>query len=297
MAIPESQLDTWSKIGPKQQFIDTYNAIGSVLKSTAAPYHNRSHDVFLQGSYGNDTNVYGDSDVDIVICSDASFQYDLDKLSQAEKDAFQRAYPSAGAGMASFRDQVYPWLKQNYGSDVEPPDKAIHIKPTSYRRAADVLVCIEHRQYFRFNSPYDEFHYKGVQFFAADGTSIVNFPKQHAANCTAKHQATSHLFKPTIRVFKNMRNRMINKGLIQKGIAPSYYIEGALWNVPSDKYGASYQNTVAGCLEWLHSCNRNDLVTANERRWLLRDGKPDSWAPWKFDTWLSATIQFWNAGG
>lgn len=297
MAIAESQLDTWAKLGPTKQFTDTYDNVRTVLMDATAPYHNRSHDVYLQGSYGNDTNVYADSDVDAVICSDASFNYDLEKLPEGEKEAFRKAHPGTGLSAESFRQDVYAWLQKKYGSDVEPPRKAVHIKATTSRRACDVLICIEHRQYFRFKSVGDQQHYKGIQFIASDGTSIVNFPKQHSANCTTKHQATISWFKPTVRIFKNMRNRMIERGLIREGLAPSYYIEGMLYNVPNGQYGTTFQQTCANCMNWLNGSKRTDLLTANERRWLLRDGLADSWSPTDFETYLAATIKFWNSGG
>ena len=80
-------------------------------------------------------------------------------------------------------------------------------------------------------------------FYAADGTKIVNFPKEHQQDCTTKHQATGSYFKPTIRIFKNMRNKMVDQGIIKKGLAPSYFIEGMLWNIPNEKYGTSYRRS------------------------------------------------------
>jgi hypothetical protein len=66
MAIPESQLNTWSAQGSVQQSKNTYATVKGVLESGSAPYSSRSYDTFLLGSYGNDTNVYADSDVDVV---------------------------------------------------------------------------------------------------------------------------------------------------------------------------------------------------------------------------------------
>ena len=276
MTIAESQLDIWAKQGPTQQFTDTYGTVKRVLEDKNAPYSSRSFDpVYLQGSYGNDTNVYADSDVDLVISSDASFNYDISRLADAEKAAFQRDHSGSGLSTDSFQQDVYTWLKKQYGSDVDPPKKAVHIKATQYRRAADVLICIEHRQYHSYTSTTVNSHYKGVQFNASDGTSIVNFPKEHSKNCTTKHQATNSWFKPTVRIFKNMRNRMIDKSLLKEGVAPSYYIEGMLWNVPTDQYGNSFQNTVPNCLNWLNKTDRDKLTCAHQLRWLVRDGVPE----------------------
>jgi len=69
--------------------------------------------------------------------------------------------------------------------DVEPGNKAIFVKGNGSRRDADVLAAAEHR---RYTGPGDNYH-AGIVFWTSDGTEIVNFPKQHSANCTAKHQA------------------------------------------------------------------------------------------------------------
>lgn len=298
MTIPEAQLDIWAKPGPTKQFTDTSDVIKAVLQDRNAPYASRSHfPPYLQGSYGNHTNVYGDSDVDLVMCSDASFNYNIDNLPDDQKAAFHRDHPGNGASAQSFQQDVYAWLKKQYGSDVEPPKKAIHIKATSYRRAADVLACIEHKQYTRYLSAGDQHHFPGVQFITLDGTRIVNFPEEHSKDCSAKHQATNSWFKPTIRIFKNMRNRMIEQGSIKEGLAPSYYIEGMLWNVPNDQYGASFESTVPKCLNWLNKADKDKLLCAHQLRRLLRDGAPDSWAPANFENFLRATIKFWNDGG
>ena len=42
MAIPESQLDTWSAQGAVQQSKTTYAIVKGVLESTSAPYSARS---------------------------------------------------------------------------------------------------------------------------------------------------------------------------------------------------------------------------------------------------------------
>ena len=67
MPIPESQLETWSHQGSITQSSNTYNAIKSVLEANTTPYAGKNFKVFLQGSYGNDTNIYAESDVDIMV--------------------------------------------------------------------------------------------------------------------------------------------------------------------------------------------------------------------------------------
>ena len=67
MAIAETQLHTWSHQGAVAQSRDTYATIRRALESDRTAYHGNDFKSFLQGSYGNDTNVYAESDVR---CSD-----------------------------------------------------------------------------------------------------------------------------------------------------------------------------------------------------------------------------------
>lgn len=297
MTISEAQFETWAQQGPTQQFVTTYNAIRTTLLDSKSPYYARSFDVHLQGSYGNDTNIRGDSDVDIVIWTTDTFDYDIDALPADQKAAFHRDYPDVPSAGPSFRSDVLSWLRNNYGNDVEPGKKAIHLKATNYRRSADIIACVEHRRYYRYVSASDNKFEPGVRFATTDGASIRNFPKQHQAQCTTKHQATNSRLKKIVRIFKTMRNRMIDKKMITDGLAPSYFIEGMLWNVPNDKYVASLQTTVEKCLNWLHGCKRNDLVCANQLYYLLRNDEHNCWPPAKFEAFLAATIKFYNDGG
>ena len=77
MAIPETQLDTWAHQGAIQGSSDTYQSVKKVLEDSSTPYAKKNFSVFLQGSYGNDTNIYAESDVDVVINLSDCFQSDL----------------------------------------------------------------------------------------------------------------------------------------------------------------------------------------------------------------------------
>jgi len=93
MTIPEAQLETWSRVGSQTQSKDTYATVRNALNDKNAPYAG-SIEIFLQGSYGNDTNVYGkDSDVDIVMLCDRAYFRDLSRLTAIESAAY---YAAAG---------------------------------------------------------------------------------------------------------------------------------------------------------------------------------------------------------
>ncbi len=294
MAIPESQLETWSHQGSKIQSSATYATISGVLNDINSPYYPKLFDTFLQGSYGNDTNVYRDSDVDVVIRLNNTWYNETDALEEGAKATFDRTRSPATYGYTEFRAEVLAWLVQKYGADVHPGTKAITLKATSYRREADVLPCTKFRRYRADSNGNDDKYDEGICFFKTDGTRITNFPKQHADNCTSKHQNTNNKFKPIVRIFKNMRNRMVDDGFIADGLAPSYFLEGMLWNVPSVKFGSSYGDTVVDAVNWLSQTDKTNLACANDLFWLVRDNSPVCWSTASFDAYLTALAKFWN---
>lgn len=300
MAIAEDQLDTWSKIGPSQQFVDTYNSIKLVLESSNAPYHGkRKFNVYLQGSYGNNTNVYGSGDVDIVACTSDTFGYDLSDLPQSQQDLYRASNgPNVQSACGPFKQEVVSWLGHYYGfSEVDPGNKAIVLRGNGSRRKADILVCTEYRRYYRYAFAGDTSFHSGIRFCTAEGQWIANYPKQHAENCTVKHQATNGWFKPSARILKNMRNRMIDQLVIAEDVVSSYYIEGLLWNVPTSYFGASYQQTLANCLNFIRSSDQRELKCANNLRPLIGEDRPDALPSSNFNLFISKVIEFWNSGG
>jgi hypothetical protein len=297
MSISESQLDTWSHQGSVTQSAATYQTLKNVLERSDAPYAHRTYSTFLQGSYGNDTNIYADSDVDIVMRLDSVFYTDLSSLTDIEKATYEANRSPAQYSWSEFRKEVIAQLTKAYGASVQPGSKAIFVAGGNSRRDADVLPAAEFRRYFRYASPSDQRFAEGICFWLPDGTQIVNYPKQHSANCTAKHQRTNSWFKPTVRIFKNMRNAMVAKGRLADGVAPSYFVEGMLYNVPDASFGTSYGNTVVNALNWLNSCDRTKLECANELYFLLNPTSPVTWRLSNFEAYLAAMIEFWNEGG
>ena len=294
MAIPESQFETWSHQGSISQSSLTYNSIKNVLESSDSPYAERNYTVFLQGSYGNNTNIFSESDVDIVIRLNSCFYHDLESLPENQKEAFKIAHNNASFGLLDFKKAVLAQLQQKYGNSVIPGSKAIKIKGNGNRRNADVLVTTEYRRYFKFLSTQDEKHISGICFYSSDKTRIANYPQQHRTNCTAKHQAAIESFKPMVRIFKNLRTRLVEEKMIEEGLAPSYYLEGLLYNVPNEMFTKNYTNSFINCFNWLLSADRNKFVCANEQFYLLRENSHVTWQGTKCEKFLSAASDLWE---
>lgn len=297
MTIPESQLETWSHQGSVTQSSTTYQTIRKALYDSNAAYAGKSFNVFLQGSYGNDTNIYAESDVDTVIRLDSIFGYDISDLPPEQQAAFQQASGgSTNYTFAEFKQGVVTRLSNAFeASNVTPGNKAIKIKASGSRRSADVVACYQYRRYIRFINSNDCEYISGIIFPTLSSGIIINYPKQHSDNCTTKHQATNSWFKPMVRIAKNMRSRLVDDSVIAKDVAPSYYIEGLLYNVPNDKFGSSYANTFCHCINWLMSTDRSKFKCANEQYWLFGNSNVQ-WQSQKCDQFLNALVALWNKG-
>jgi hypothetical protein len=298
VAILEDQLTTWTHLGSVQQSSSTYQGIKSVLERKDAPYSGRSVDSFLQGSYCNDTNIFGDSDVDIVLRTRALFHYNIDALPEPQKAEFNRVHPHLPQyKLGDFRKDVVTWLQQNYGTDLDTSGKkTLNLKAHGNRRSSDILLVAPHKKFTRYlgDGAADQTSLEGVLFITTDGTHVINYPKQHSDNMTAKHQASNNWLKPTVRIYKNMRNRMVERGFIKAGAAPSYFLEGVLSSVTPDQFGKSWSATVQNAFAWIEGHKPGDYMCANGIHPLIRDNTPTSWSVQGYIDWLGGMKQLWN---
>ncbi len=295
MPIPEAQLETWSHQGAIKGSSSTYQSIKAKLESKDAAYAGKNVEVFLQGSYGNDTNIYSESDVDIVIVLKDCFQSDRKSLSEVEQAAWRSAHHDATYTHADFKRDVLALLVDAYGAEVNVGDKAISIDASGTRRKADVIPAIQYRRYYKFNGLHDQRYDEGICFYNAAGECIANYPKQHSANLKTRHQAANQWLKPMVRIWKNLRTKLVEDGKIEAGAAPSYYIEGLLYNVPVEKFGSSYEASFVNAFNWLVTdADKTKLVCANEQYYLLRDSAHTCWEPAKCDAFLDAAAKLWK---
>jgi hypothetical protein len=299
MAIPESQLATWAGQGAKTTSASTYATIKNALENPNATYASRDFKIFLQGSYGNDTNIHGDSDVDAVIRYDGAFFHNVHTLPASQQSAFNTAHPGEGNyPYSSFKTDVEAALKLSFGNAVKVGNKALKVKGVGSRRDADVVVAFRYRYYDHFNSQSDKNSVDGIRFVTASGESIENYPERHSDNLTTKHQATNSNFKPTVRIFKNMRSKLVADGILADGAAPSYFIEGLLSNVPNQCFtGTTWAEIVLKVLRWLNAStatNRGSFTTASGMHKLILDGHSVCWPVTNADAYIRAVCNLWD---
>ncbi|MFT4941588.1 MAG: hypothetical protein ACI88A_004658 [Paraglaciecola sp.] len=295
MAIPESQLETWSHQGSITQSASTYSTVKNALESISATYHGKNYKVFLQGSYGNNTNIYSESDVDVVIRLDDVYHSDLSQLSSDDRDTYDRAFVPATYTYEQFKKDVLKVLTDRFGSDVRAGDKAIAVAANAGRRKVDVIASMQFRRYWKFKGVYDSNYDEGICFFNGGGDIIANYPKQHSDNLTEKHQGSNKWLKPMVRVLKNLRSKLVADGMLNAGVAPSYYLEGLLYNVPSEKFGVNYTNCFVNIMNWFQTeAHKDKLLCANEQYYLIWEGTHTSWEKADADAFINAAIKMWN---
>jgi len=78
------------------------------------------------------------------------------------------------------------------------------------------------------------------------------------------------------------------------GVAPSYFLEGLLCNVPNDKCGSSYEDTFVAAYNWMIQADQTQFVCANEQSYLLRDNDPVTWPTANGKQLLDELATFWR---
>ena len=307
MAIPERQLKTWARFIQTDKAKKTHESIRSIIRDYEYS-RNYNFEDYLQGSYKNHTNIWADTDVDIVIQLDSVFRSNISNLTEEQRKRHNSHYPNATYGLDDFKIEVLEALYKGFGcSRIKIGNKSIKILSddanTMYN--ADVIISMQYRLYVpkeEENTKTDDTglpYYEGILFKTSLGDEIVNFPKLHYENGKKKHSSTNNLFKPIVRIFKNMRNKAAEKGyLIYKDIAPSYFVQCLLYNVPDYIFCGSYQEIVKDILNWLdRELNDNDnwknFVSQNEIIPLFGLGD-DKWNITYARIFIKSLIEMWE---
>lgn len=291
MAIAEAQLDTWSNQGATTSSAATYASIKAALDAYKWP-DGMGWTVYLQGSYPNATNIRGNSDVDVVVEMTSVFYSDL---TEAEKQA--RGFTAARYGYDDLRRAVVAALQSYYGVstvDATGPN-AIAVAASGSRLKADVLPCVTYRQYGGGGSPVE-----GIKFWNQHTKEEkVNFPKVHIANGSAKNSSTRTRgwYKPSVRMFKNARERIIGSSDELRKRYPSYFVECLLYNVPDAAFGTSYVSTYAEAVNFLAAALKDGraqtYATQSQQQYLFGTASTQ-WSLEKAKRFVADLATLWN---
>lgn len=300
MPINESQLQTWSNAPASTKIQFTHEQIRKALNASTA-LQARNYEVYLQGSYANSTNIRMDSDVDVVVQLNSTFNHDISKLTSTEQQLFHQVFPNASYHWSDFRQDVINALTNYFGSgSVKPGSKSIKILGNEYRVNADVVPCLQHRQYQSFNSWNHGDFVEGMKFWTSNQTpniEIINFPKPHKENGEDKNAThrTDTMYKGLVRVVKNIKRQLVEKNNLDPKIAPSYFIESIIYNVPDGHFQTDFKNSLEYTLNFiLRECNTSSLLTVSHQH-LLFGNNPWQWNQPHAATFFQQAESFYNS--
>lgn len=199
-------------------------------------------DVYVTGSYRNNTNIRADSDIDVaVVACDVIFYQLPGKGSPTKEDLGIRdpeyAFPA-------FRDEVGEALRAKLKKEnVAEGDKAFKIFASGDRLKADVPVFFGYRLYTGGKNEDGSWHYhEGIAMNPRSDPSkrIVNWPKQHVMCGEAKNTKTNGRFKRLVRIFKHLRADMAEQGNAEQksgaGQVTSFFLECLISNAPNSAF-------------------------------------------------------------
>ena len=238
--------------------------------------------VFLQGSYKNNTNLGGDSNVDVVVRLNQRLRPRVAELSgrQLQEDA---SHQDAYRRWKSFRDHALKAMRARFGEAAKSGRKTLKVPKGRIPADADLVVTLRYRG--------------GIAFYLSDERRwVVSFPQHHHQWGSKKEKATGGRYKRTIRMFKGARTRLVDTKRLTKSDASSYFIECLLHNVPHDLFKPKLAPTHTGIVDWLKTATLDDFQCQNRKVALFGPGQ-EQWSEKKARTFVKALQGLWEAGG
>lgn len=235
MSIPNSKFEDWKGTGADTGSATARRRIINALKINRSSLPDDiEYEVFLQGSYKNDTHTRGSSDVDIVVKLTSAWQSEASELDSEQQRRHDLNTTEADCDYEDFRKDVFNTLKTRFNSVTSRPvvwdGKAIEINNGPLPVDVDVVPCRDYRIYRSYPADGEPDIDHGMMFSPRYSSErIVNFPKMHYQNGTEQHAN----FKETVRIFKNARDYYNENWESPYRIeAPSYFIECLIYNIP-----------------------------------------------------------------
>ncbi|MEQ8532179.1 MAG: hypothetical protein RIB86_10015 [Imperialibacter sp.] len=267
MASQKDLLEKWSSRIKAEKLDETI----AVVKNALAGYKRFPKSVrvayYLHGSHLNGTNTQYNTPVDVAI--------ELTSITGSSKS---NEDPFAGKDLTykSFRENILESMQNAFGEgSVQDGDNVIHIIGSPNRLPVNVLVCFKYKLFIKHGR--DEVEKLGVAFYTKKGKElIINFPKQHNAYEAVKESGSQGQFLATVRVFKNIRDRLVQMGHMDENRTPSYFLESFICNAPTGMFTKDYISSIANLLDfWKKNAWRN-YITIDGFRSLWGD-PPQSW--------------------
>lgn len=229
----ENTLTSWTKPASTTEEDKISNAI-SMIKSAIKHdenFNNLKYEVFVQGSYGNNTNVRTNSDIDVNIMLTSTF---YSKYPDG-KNNDDYGFIDGSMSYKEYKELIVAAIINKFGNNkVTVGNKSIKIEANSYRVEADCIPSFQYRNY-KYNSSFSSDKFvEGVKYIALDSTTVVNYPRVHIENGIKKNSQTGKNYKKLVRLIKRLRNTMISENHYNNENITSFLVECLIWNIPNN---------------------------------------------------------------
>lgn len=273
MQITEEQLARWAKAPSETEEGKCQNAV-SMVSEAIQNHFGSDVSIFLQGSYRNRTNVRQDSDVDIVVLHEGYYFPDVSGLDETEKSAYWDDFTGSSYTFQDYKTEVHNLMERVFGAyNVTRKNKCIRINGDSRRVHADVVPCFVHK---RLRSG-GQVEAEGIEFAMDQGGRTFSFPKQHYDNGVSKNKFTQEMYKPVVRILKNVRNVLVDEGEMEKDLMSSFFLECIAWNVlphthfHENNYGDATRNILVQLYEDMNDPQKaNEYAEVSDLKWLFK---------------------------
>ncbi len=286
MKYSEATLKGWCQPASKSEDIKINHSIDMIKDAINhnVDTKNLNIEIFTQGSYANNTNVRSSSDVDVCIMLKSTFFTHYPDEMTDEDSGFSEGTIT----YKEYKKYVLKALTDKFGKDqISIGNKSIKIHSNTYHVEADAVVAFLLKDYYIINSCDPSKFVEGIRFYAKDGSIVSNYPKAHIENGAKKNNETNHAYKKLVRIFKRIRNEMVDDRVINGDKITSFLIESLVWNVPNKIITCypSWEETVKQAINFLYDAidNRNHLewgevseclyLFHKERKWSDADAK------------------------
>lgn len=294
MKYTEEQLKEWTAPLSDTEDNRAKNAITMIKSAIDSSTELKRIDieVFLQGSYANNTNIRGNSDVDVCVMCKSTFYYSLVEGLQAS----DYGIIPGSISFHDYKERVLRAIKAKFGHDkVVVGNKSIKIKSNSYHVNADVVPAFMFKDYSRIGSKEYDNYTEGIKLYSEDGNEVVNYPKIHIQNGINKNNKTNHRYKKLVRIVKNVRADMVDDKIIDGDKITSFLVECLVWNFANSQINkfSSYTDLLERFIstEW-NQIDRNEhsewgevsecLYLFRYRKWTDHDAKDFLLKMWNY---------------
>ena len=278
MKYSEDTLKTWCNPLSETENSKAENVIRMIKTaiSKSTDLSDLDIEIFLQGSYPNNTNVRINSDVDVcIMLTSTVFVEYPDGKTKEDYD-----YTDGTISYSDYKNLVLDALQDEFGSSsVIIGNKSFKIPSNSYRIGADAVAAFQLRDYKSINSTNSTNYLEGIRFYSKDGKEITNYPKVHIQNGINKNNRTNYAYKKLVRIMKRIRNEMADDNLINDEVITSFLVECLVWNTPDSiimnysTWTETVRQTIAHIYNSINEDTHKNWGEVSERFYLFHSGR------------------------